>query len=492
MTAEDRTPRVFVSSASGALATYRTEAIDVCHRLGFVPVHMEAFAAERVPPLDVCRRMVEGSDIFVLLLAHRYGARPPGEDRSYTELEYGWALAAEMPLMPFIVDPELEWKPADIDEGPDREALRRLIARVNSSHIVRTFGDPPAFRENLLLALQPYQHVTTPQPAGTGREWTVRAPAFHATPSYVGGAPFTGRHDDLRALDAWGRSDDPVMVVEAIGGTGKSALTWEWAERRGDTVIDDLAGRLWWSFYEGSASMTRFLREVLYYASDLPRQTIGRMQRQDLSEEVAALLRSRPYLLVLDGFERLLAAYHRFDPSKLRDDEVAADKRSLIEPHAHEVTQGLITAGPSKVLISTRLMPDALDGRFGRPAPGVRHMRLPGLTDADTVTLLKQLDVHGEPRVIGRFFGPLGNHPLLCRGGGRPRTRSPRGAGQLRRLGRRSRRRRRTELAEPRPHAAPCTHPRHRTRWASLGAAPVTRLDLSASRLGGMGGAGRD
>ena len=30
----------------------------------------------------------EGCGIFVLLLAHRYGSRPDGEERSYTELEY--------------------------------------------------------------------------------------------------------------------------------------------------------------------------------------------------------------------------------------------------------------------------------------------------------------------------------------------------------------------------------------------------------------------
>ena len=195
---------------------------------------------------------------------------------------------------------------------------------------------------------------------------------------YVGSAPFTGRAGDLDTLDEWGRSADPVMVVEAIGGTGKSALTWQWAQDRAPAAVGGLAGRLWWSFYEGSASMTRFLQELLAYTTGQPMKQVRKLERASLADQVTAELRSRPYLLILDGFERLLAAYHRFDPSKLRDEEVEPDKRSLIEPQADDIVRRLVAAGPSKILISTRLMPIALQGRFGQQMPGVRHLRLPG------------------------------------------------------------------------------------------------------------------
>ena len=144
------------------------------------------------------------------------------------------------------------------------------------------------------------------------------------------------------------------MIVEAIGGTGKSALTWEWTRHRAPDAVAGLAGQLWWSFYDGSASMTRFLREVLVYATDLSLEEIGGLRRQELSERVLVELRSNVFLLVLDGFERLLSAYHRFDPTRLRDEDVP-EKRAMIEPHAEDVVRGLLGAGPSKVLISTRL-----------------------------------------------------------------------------------------------------------------------------------------
>jgi len=424
--------RVFISSTSGALKPYRLAAVEVCHRLGLTAVHMEEFDPQRPTPEHVCRSALESCDVYVLLLAHRYGARPPGQRLSYTELEYHWATSrADMPMLAFVVDPEFAWPPPDIAQGTDADALAQFKTRVITNHVVRPLRELAAFREDLMLALgheqrnwaakkppedDPSKLEPRKKEQSNGRHRESRVPApptFHAVPPYVGGAPFTGRTVDLATLDGWARSTDPVIVIEAIGGTGKSALAWQWAQERARMAIGGLVGRLWWSFYEGSASMTRFLQELLAYTTSRSMRTIKQLERADLAEEALASLRQRPYLIVLDGFERLLAAYHRFDPSKLRDDEVEPDKRSLIEPQAEEIVRRLCTVEPSKILVSTRLMPTALQGRFGQRMPGVQQLRLPGLTDPDTHTLLVGLDIHGSEAIATGFFGPLGNHPLL-------------------------------------------------------------------------------
>jgi tetratricopeptide (TPR) repeat protein len=417
--------RAFIASASGALAPYRETASQVCYRLHLTPVLMEGFDPERGTPLEVCRQKVADCDVFVLLLAHRYGARPPGQRLSYTELEYEWAAArTEMPLLAFVMDPDFPWPPRQVDSGTDAEALNAFKARVRSRHEARRLTDVATFREDLLVALSRLIPAPSPPPVPDEERQASRAdgppgpapgaPEFHAMPPYIGSAPFTGRAEDLALLDAWGRSGDPVMVVEAIGGTGKSALTWEWATTRTEAVIDGLAGRMWWSFYDGSASMTQFLRELLAYVSGRPKEEVGRLSPPIVADEVLTALRSRPYLVILDGFERLLTAYHRFDPSKLRDDEVQAEARSLIESDADDVVRRLTAVGPSKLLISTRLTPLALEGQFGRELPGVSRLRLPGLSDADMGTLLARLGVRGRTESISEFFGSLGNHPLLA------------------------------------------------------------------------------
>jgi hypothetical protein len=414
--------RVFISGASGALAVYRSEAVDACRRLGLIPVHMEEFDPQRPTPEQVCRREVHSCDVFVLLLAHRYGARPPGSRFSYTELEYGWAAdRPEVPLLAFVVDPEFPWPPLDIDSGADADAQAKFVTRVKSSHVIKKLAEISVFREDLLVALShadaarsaTVQRKLRPKKTGMPPPAKPEAPLFHAVPPFVGSAPFTGRREDLVILDEWGRSGDPVMTVQAIGGTGKSALTWQWARDRAPRTIDGLAGRMWWSFYDGTASVNLFLQELLSYISGRPSREIRRLSRADLATEVLNELRSRPYLVILDGFERLLLAYHRVDPTKVRDEEVEEDQRSLIEASTNDAVRMLAAAEPSKILISTRLMPRVLEGRFGEHLPGVRHLTLSGLTEADTRSLLKRLGVRGSDSAIAGFFGPLENHPLL-------------------------------------------------------------------------------
>lgn len=412
--------RVFISSASGQLAPYRLAAVDVCHRLGLVPVHMEEFDPQRPTPEQVCQRMVESCDAFVLLLAHRYGSRPAGQQLSYTELEYRWAMnRPQMSIVAFVVDPLFSWPreetDSDADADADSEQLKEFVSSVRSNHIVRKFGELAPFREDLLLALSRQRPVRDSWAAD--EEWgsapIPTPPTFHAAPPYVGSIPFTGRSGDLDLLDDWARSADPVLVVEAIGGAGKSAMTWQWAQDRAPAAIPGLAGRLWWSFYEGSASMTRFLQELIVYTSGRPIRHVKKLGQAELADMAIASMREHPYLVVLDGFERLLAAYQRFDPSKLRDEEVDTGQRLLIEPQTDDIVRRFAAAGPSKIMISTRLMPTALQSRSGQQIPGVQHLRLPGLTDADTSILLARLGVHGNESAITGFFSSLGNHPLL-------------------------------------------------------------------------------
>ena len=410
-------PLVYISSASGSLELYLRAAEEVCHRLGMTPVHGEDSERQRPTTEHGSAPGIENCDVFVLLIGHRYGSRPQGYDLSHVELDYIAALnRPNLPLVAFVVDPVFPWPTQDIDLPPDAQALTRFVAQIQSRYPVRPLGEIAKFREDLILALQdmlPHQPSKGSKGNLLNDSLMPKPPAFHAVPPYVGNAPFTGRAEYLTVLDEWGYSGDPVMVIEAIGGTGKSAISWQWARYRAPAFINNLAGRLWWSFYEGSTSMARFLQELLAYISGRPMQQIRGLDGSDLADEVIAALCSRPYLLILDGFERLLTAYHRFDPSKLRDEEVELDKRSLIESEAEEVVRRLTAVTPSKVLISTRLMPILLQSRFGQQMPGVQHMRLSGLTDADTRMLLTRLGIVGRQSTIARFFSPLGNHPLL-------------------------------------------------------------------------------
>lgn len=390
-------------------------------RVGFEPVYMEDFGALSPPPIDVCREGVTSSDVLLLLIGHRYGSRPAGESRSYTEIEYDWASDGGLRVLAYVVDPDHPWPPKELDRSDeDRLAVRTFVERVASRHTLDRFGEVGDFRADLAVALMRERDSLVNSErwaAVAGSAASARlAPALAAYPSYTGAAHFTGRSGELALLDSWCAGESgPVRVLEAIGGTGKSALAWTWLTTSAVAGAPGWAGRFWWSFYEGSSSVTHFLVEFLAYAQ--PHRDTSALTSTQLVSAVEDVLESSCHLLVLDGVERLTQAYHHLDPSKVTDEDVAGTRHArpnaVIDVAAYDLLARLPRAKSSRILITTRLTPDALLGLSGRPAAGVTVQKLGGLGPAATAALVTELGVAGEPEAIARFFGKLDHHPLV-------------------------------------------------------------------------------
>lgn len=56
----------------------------------------------------------------------------------------------------------------------------------------------------------------------------------------------------------------------AVGGLGKSALTWKWFNDIAPQEMKPLAGRMWWSFYESDAYFENLVTRALAYVSRRP------------------------------------------------------------------------------------------------------------------------------------------------------------------------------------------------------------------------------
>src|SRR5262249_25601566 len=112
-----------------------------------------------------------------------------------------------------------------------------------------------------------------------------------------------------------------VYCLVAIGGMGKSALAWKWFNQIAPNEMKQLAGQIWWSFYESDATFENFLNRGLCYISGQSEDAMRAFPRQEREAQLLLLLDEKPYLIVLDGLERILTAYHRMDASYLADDE---------------------------------------------------------------------------------------------------------------------------------------------------------------------------
>jgi Trypsin-like peptidase domain len=125
-----------------------------------------------------------------------------------------------------------------------------------------------------------------------------------------------GREKELNYLNDWPQGigefgDARVVCIMAIGGMGKSALTWQWYKSHVDRIFPGgpPAGKMWYSFYEPGATFSNFLTHALSFTAGI---SLSKAQAysDDVKEDqlVDALNRSE-YLLVLDGLERLMFLY---------------------------------------------------------------------------------------------------------------------------------------------------------------------------------------
>jgi hypothetical protein len=89
--------QVFVSSTYLDLQIERQAAVEAILAAGCIPAGMELFCAGDQSQWKVIQRWIDSSDIFLLLLGGRYGSIDPCTGKSYTHLEYEYAVSRRMP-----------------------------------------------------------------------------------------------------------------------------------------------------------------------------------------------------------------------------------------------------------------------------------------------------------------------------------------------------------------------------------------------------------
>jgi hypothetical protein len=249
-------------------------------------------------------------------------------------------------------------------------------------------------------------------------------PAFYAEPDYIGSHKFVGRESQLQELNDWAKPADQtnLLLFEAIGGNGKSMLTWEWVTNHATKVRDDWEGRFWYSFYERGAVMADFCRRSLAYMTGRSMEELERVPMFDLSQDLIAQLHAKPWLLILDGLERVLVAYHRIDAAEVPDEEANAPTDKVLDRNPcdtirdedGDLLRKLAACVPSKILVSSRLTPRVLLNPSGQPITGVKRITLPGLRPADAEKLLRSCEITGDSARIQDYLTQnCDNHPLV-------------------------------------------------------------------------------
>ena len=170
-------PTVFISSTVEDLKPYRTAVRDAATAARFLPVMQEYFVARDNPPVKECLERVSAADVLVVVVAHRYGWAPEGQDKIITWLECEQAVKRGKELLAFLVDDSLPWPvelreayrlTAAVEEGkltPElAEEVSRNVSRLrgfrqwlNSRGIRATFTNPEDLRGKVESALREWR-----------------------------------------------------------------------------------------------------------------------------------------------------------------------------------------------------------------------------------------------------------------------------------------------------------------------------------------------
>jgi tetratricopeptide (TPR) repeat protein len=443
-----------ISSTAIDLPEHRQEVVDACQRMGVFPIAMEHLPARDADAIHVSLEMVDRADIYIGIFAWRYGHKPEGHDISITEMEFTRAVERKVPILVFLIHKD---HPLTIDmvetDKDAQDKLSKLKERASTGRGRREFKSPEDLRGEVIHALA---DLNQREQESSGE---IAAPSFHP-PNIIPKLPepyiahpysllqtkdVVGRQIELNLLTDWVTTnkqvpaDTRIFNLVAIGGMGKSALTWKWFNDIAPNELPKLAGRMWWSFYESDAHWDNFIIRGLAYVSGLSEKDVRAMKPFDREEQLWQNLDQKPFLLVLDGLERILLAYARMDAAQMLDDDLDLETaheermfagipeniretylqkhrlRQCIDANAGRFLRRLTTINASRILVSTRLYPAELQTNTARPWPACFAVFLGGLSDDDAINLWREFGVTGSRDQLLELFNSFGNYPLLIR-----------------------------------------------------------------------------
>lgn len=95
--------QVFVSSTYTDLIEERQAAVQAILDAGHIPAGMELFKAGNESQLQTIYKWIDESDVYMLILGGRYGSIDAKSGKSYTQLEYEYAISKNIPVFAVVL-----------------------------------------------------------------------------------------------------------------------------------------------------------------------------------------------------------------------------------------------------------------------------------------------------------------------------------------------------------------------------------------------------
>lgn len=112
--------QVFISSTYTDLIEERREVMEALLQMNCFPVGMEYFNASDESQWEIIKKLIDDCDYYVLIVAGRYGTVDENTGKSYTQMEFEYAVSQGKIVLRFVHDKIGELKAANVentDEG---------------------------------------------------------------------------------------------------------------------------------------------------------------------------------------------------------------------------------------------------------------------------------------------------------------------------------------------------------------------------------------
>lgn len=145
--------QVFVSSTYTDLKNERAAVLKSILKLNCFPAGMELFPSASVEQFEYIKKLIDGSDYYILVIGARYGEVRDGI--SFTEKEFDYAVSKNIPILAFLHEhPEdIPAKHFELDELK-RQKLDKFREKVQDNRLVSFWNNSDELSAKVILSLE--------------------------------------------------------------------------------------------------------------------------------------------------------------------------------------------------------------------------------------------------------------------------------------------------------------------------------------------------
>jgi hypothetical protein len=158
--------QIFVSSTYEDMLVERQATVEAILKAGHIPAGMELFNAGDKTQLEIIKRWIEDSDIFLLMLGGRYGTLEPKTKKSYIELEYRYARKLKKPYFTIVIKEEALIEKVNKHGGKVREQVNiskyRIFRRLALKRMSHFYKDVKDIQLSIFQNIRQYENANLP------------------------------------------------------------------------------------------------------------------------------------------------------------------------------------------------------------------------------------------------------------------------------------------------------------------------------------------